>query len=228
MALIIAHRGAHSKAPENSLEAFKEAVKLKSYGIELDIHMTKDKKIIVMHDKNTKRMTGYDSEIKDLTLKQIKELKLPDNGKIPTLQEAFDLIKDKSFYFIDLREYEALDELIKIIRKNDMEKKVILSSDDIQILKRCYKLNKKIRLQFLASSLIKKGISTEKIIAIANKYSAVLVSISGDVITKDMVDDIHKNNLQANSLIKEEDFKKVKSYGVDYVMSNYPDKLIII
>lgn len=68
MTLRFAHRGASAYAPENSIQAFKKALTLKIDGVEFDVHLTKDKQIIVMHDDNVQRTTDGYGLIKDLTL----------------------------------------------------------------------------------------------------------------------------------------------------------------
>jgi glycerophosphoryl diester phosphodiesterase len=73
--LILGHRGARTLAPENSVPSFQKAIHCGADGIELDVHLTKDNKLVVMHDSTLKRVNGK-SEIylKDLTLKEVKQL----------------------------------------------------------------------------------------------------------------------------------------------------------
>ena len=100
---IIAHRGVHINAAENSLEAFKLALK-KEYIIEFDVHLLKDNTIVVFHDDNLKRMTGIDKDLKDCTYDEIKSLKLLNtNSYIPTLDEVLKLIDGKVPIIIELK-----------------------------------------------------------------------------------------------------------------------------
>ena len=72
----IAHRGLHSEvSPENSMAAFISAADNK-YPIELDVHLTKDGKIVVFHDSNIKRMCGEDKLISELNYAELKEYRL--------------------------------------------------------------------------------------------------------------------------------------------------------
>ncbi len=100
----IAHRGLHDKIyPENSLGAFKNAIK-KGYSIECDIHVTKDKKVVVFHDNNLKRMTGCNKFIKDCTYEELKQLSLNhSNYKIPLLSEVLKLVSGKVPLIIELK-----------------------------------------------------------------------------------------------------------------------------
>ena len=118
----IAHRGLHNeKFTENGMKAFQNAI---DHGVafEFDIHLTKDKQLVVCHDENLKRTTGKEGIIEDLTLKEIKDnYKLLDGGEIPTLQEVFDLNKERVPMVIEL----------KVFRKNYKE----LAAKSIEMFK---------------------------------------------------------------------------------------------
>ena len=72
--LIYAHRGASAYAPENTMSAFHEAARRYADGIELDVQMTKDGAIVVMHDEDVSRTTNSQGLVREKTLKEIKEL----------------------------------------------------------------------------------------------------------------------------------------------------------
>ena len=101
---IIAHRGVHDdKTPENSIISFKKAIN-KGYTIELDVHLTKDNKIVVFHDNNLKRLCGVNKIIEDLTYKEILNFCLKDSKlKIPLLEEVLLLINGKVGVLIELK-----------------------------------------------------------------------------------------------------------------------------
>ncbi len=111
-----AHRGYHSelfnnqKIPENSLDAFRQAI-VKNYSIEMDIHFTKDFKIIVFHDFFLGRLTTKTGFVFSKDLAYIKEANLPNNQKIPTIEEAFNLIDGRVPVLLEIK-------YSKHIRKN--------------------------------------------------------------------------------------------------------------
>ena len=102
----IAHRGLHDAAngvPENSLFSFQRAIENK-LPIEIDIHLTKDDQVVVFHDDNAERMCGDPRKIEEMTLDEIKELKLLNTGEnIPTLRECLDLVRGKVFLLIEFK-----------------------------------------------------------------------------------------------------------------------------
>lgn len=100
---LIAHRGVHIDAPENTIGAFKKAIK-RNYIIEFDVHLLKDNTIIVFHDNNLKRMIGEDKKLKDCTYEDIKDLRLLDTDyRIPTLNEVLKIIDGKVPIIVELK-----------------------------------------------------------------------------------------------------------------------------
>ncbi|NOZ47491.1 MAG: glycerophosphodiester phosphodiesterase [Chlorobi bacterium] len=108
--LIIAHRGESFDAPENTLAAINLAWEKNDDAVEIDIQLTKDNKIVVFHDYNTKRICGVDKRIESQTL---AELKLLDAGnfknikfrgeKIPTLNEVLNTIPSGKKLIIEIK-----------------------------------------------------------------------------------------------------------------------------
>lgn len=102
----VAHRGYHNQEfIENGLGAFKNAID-NNFAFELDVHLTKDEKLIVSHDASLKRTTGKEGIIEELTLDQIKsEYRLLDGGEVPTLEEVFELTKESVPIVVELKPY---------------------------------------------------------------------------------------------------------------------------
>ena len=100
----IAHRGLHDdKIPENSLAAFRAAIK-KNHPIELDVHLIKSGEVIVFHDDRLRRMCGIDADVCNCTFTKIRELYLKDTEeRIPLLTEALDLINGQVPVLIELK-----------------------------------------------------------------------------------------------------------------------------
>ena len=94
-----AHRGLHDKKigiPENSMAAFREAIRANK-GIELDVHLTKDKKIAVFHDDSLKRMCKVSGTIEEKTWEELKNLRLLETAEpIPLLEDVLHLVQGES------------------------------------------------------------------------------------------------------------------------------------
>ena len=135
---IITNRLIHNKyIPANSMKAFSLALK-KNIPIEFDVHILKDKNIVVFHDDNLKRMTNKDKFIKECTYEEIKDLKLKNtNEKIPLLKDVLKLVDGKVLLDIELKmdvtDHSLEDGLIEILK--DYNGKVILKSFDYRKVK---------------------------------------------------------------------------------------------
>lgn len=118
--LIIAHRGASAHAPENTLAAFELALQQGATGIELDVKLSNDKEIVVIHDAKIDRTTNKSGWVSKMTLAAIQELDAGSffspkfsHERIPTLAEVFDLIGNQAMINIELSNYVTpYDELI--------------------------------------------------------------------------------------------------------------------
>ena len=103
--LIIAHRGIHNNLniPENSIIAFKGAID-KNIPIEIDVHLTKDNKLVVFHDNNLFRMTGVNKLIRKCNYNDLQKLRLLNtNQKIPLLEEVLELVNNKVLIDIEIK-----------------------------------------------------------------------------------------------------------------------------
>ena len=107
-----AHRGLHDKEtgiPENSVAAFRRAAAL-GYGIELDVHLTKDRQLVVIHDHSAERMCGYKKMISDMTLEEIRELRLNDTQEaVPTFDEALNAVGGKVPLMVELKSAPGME-----------------------------------------------------------------------------------------------------------------------
>ena len=131
---LIAHRGIFDNkiVPENSIEAFKKAIR-KDYIIELDVNLTKDKKIVVFHDDLLDRMTNKKGKIKDYKLDELKDIKLLNtNYSIPTLSEVLKLVKGKVPLLIEMKYDNKSFELPRLLLKelSDYNGEVAIQSFD--------------------------------------------------------------------------------------------------
>jgi glycerophosphoryl diester phosphodiesterase len=95
---LIAHRGAHkgksTPLPENTLAAFRQALDIGVDWLELDVHMTQDGALVVIHDETVDRTTDGTGWVKDMTLEQLRALDAGNGERIPTFEEVLDLAKE--------------------------------------------------------------------------------------------------------------------------------------
>lgn len=136
-----AHRGVHSEFPENSLPAFAKAVEL-NMGIELDIHLTTDNKVVVFHDDNLKRMTGVNEYVKLNSYEQLQKYKLQNTEyTIPLLSEVLSLVNGKVPILIELKTNNNMKRLVAELKKllENYKGEIFLQSFNPFALSKCYK-----------------------------------------------------------------------------------------
>jgi glycerophosphoryl diester phosphodiesterase len=158
---IFAHRGSSAYAPENTLAAYKLAIDHQANGIELDVKLSADGQVIVMHDDTVDRTTNGTGRVKSLTLPELKKLDaglkfspLFKSEKIPTLAEVFDTIGRKIFINVELTNYSSPiddlpDKVISLVKKYGLETTVMLSSFNMIGLIRARNLLPKIPMGLL-------------------------------------------------------------------------------
>lgn len=142
---IVAHRGASEDAPENTLAAFRRAWELGVECVELDVHVTRDGHVVVMHDATTKRIGGRDRKIAEQTLAELRELdvgawKSPAfrGEKIPTLGEVLTTVPTGRTLFVEIKSGpETIPAIARAIRDGDPRPrggKIALQGFDAKIL----------------------------------------------------------------------------------------------
>lgn len=122
------------KLPENSLLAFKKAIEAGADGIELDVWLTKDGKVIVMHDETIDRTSDMKGKQKEMTLEELKRADIGMGEQIPTLEKVFEILPKNALINVELKDREAVKEVAEIVRANNPER-VMISSFDIEALK---------------------------------------------------------------------------------------------
>jgi len=229
---VIASRGASGYAPENTISAFKLAVKMGAKAIEFDVQMTKDGEIVAHHDFFLGRTAKGEGFIMDKTLSELKELDAGmwfsekyEGEEIPTLKEVFEVVPEDVELHIEIKklnvdEREVENEVFRLVSEAGRIGKTNFSSFDHECLKR---LNEKhdVKIGVLVSSnLIKpmKYLEANNL----NKYSFNQCAAFIDPRT---INEVHKEGLKV--LIYTVNDKKIadtmKEWGVDGIFCDYPD-----
>lgn len=228
----IAHRGFSGRYPENTNIAFAKAL-TEGYcdGIEVDVHMTRDNKIVIMHDALLDRTTTGTGYIKDHTLEELLEydagIKYDEKykgEKILCIKSAMELVKKYNIsLYIEIKDNEvAYDdieaELLDRVELVGVEDKVVLSSYNIETLKKI----KEHKPEVLTALLTK-----EMTYDIRSYQYTDILSCDYTQLTKEIVDTVHSLGRSVTAWVVDNkaDMRKVMEMGVDAVITNYPDTL---
>jgi len=168
MSLIFGHRGASGHAPENTLEAFRLAMEMGADGFELDVHMSRDGELVVIHDESVDRTTDGTGLVKDLTLAQLKSLDASNgmgnyrDARIPTLGEVFDLIRNTHHIVnVEVKTDECFypqieEKCLALAKEKGVEDRVIYSSFNHYTLIRLRQLKPDAKLGMLFGDIMIK------------------------------------------------------------------------
>ena len=137
---IFGHRGSPAHITENTISSFEKAIEQGVDGVEFDIRLSKDKKIVIFHDAGLERLAGKNKKIKELTYKQIQTISLAQDQKIPLLEDIVPLIHRVKALNIEIKSdgimkgHKILTPLIQFLDKHNIDDKCIVSSFNPLIL----------------------------------------------------------------------------------------------
>lgn len=236
---IIAHRGFSGVYPENTMLAFRKAIEIGADGIELDVHLSKDGQVMIIHDEALKRTTGLDGVISDYTRSELEKISAGKTKNdefgftpIPSLEEYLAFMaehKDK-FTNIELKTapvyYPEIEEkTLELVRKFDLEKNIIYSSFNWLSIERMQRLGTISETGLLFSGM-KLYNQAHIIKSLGINYFHPDFNDLTDEIVKSYLD--NKVGLNVWTVNEIEDMKVCLSWNIDGLITNFPDRAISI
>lgn len=225
---VISHRG-YWTAPnsaQNSLASFTKADSVGAFGSEIDVWLTADDKLIVNHDRIYK---GTDIDMEKSTLKEITSIVLPNGENIPTLDAYLRLVASKPNTRLILemkslsdlrREDLSAQKIVKALRKYDLLERTDFIAFSINACLAFRKLLPDARIFYLNGDLAPRSIK---------KLGLTGIDYSMKVLRKNpqWVEQAHKEGLEVNvwTVDTEEDMRYFIDLGVDYITTDYPERL---
>jgi len=240
----IAHRGASGYAPENTMAAFEKAFEMGADMLELDVQLSKDGQVVVIHDSTVERTTNGQGKVGDLTLEELRKL---DAGSwyqsefkgefVPTLTEVLERYGGRIGLLIEIKSpshHPGIEQKIaKCLEKSMMSSNgsgrykdmVIVQSADTDSLLQFHKLMPHIPLGVVITS--SREISVQQLQNM--KAYADYVSVSMRLITKGMVQKIHQSDMKTlvwtvRDMLQIPYFLQI---DVDGIITDYPDRVPI-
>lgn len=210
--VIMAHRGFDDVAPENTLVSFRKAYEIGANMLELDVHLTKDGQLVIMHDSTLDRTTTGKGAVSDKTLEELKQLdagikysKVFTGEKIPTLDEVLAYAKDKISVNIEIKSSAISDvtpkpgtgieeKVVNLVKKYNMEEYVMISCFKGKALKRVKTFSPKISTGLL---LVSGRLFTSQVEYVSTVRADAVHEFSKFVSSKD-VQKGHKYGIKQN------------------------------
>ena len=218
--LKIGHRGAKGYVAENTLASFEKAINLAVNGIELDVHLSLDKEIVVIHDETIDRTTNGKGLVKNLS-----SLELQSYG-IPKLSQVLDLINNKVLVNIELKSNDIVEKVITLIDFYISDKKwnpenFIISSFNWESLSKVKSLDKNIKIGVLTDD------NLEFAMAFAKENEAFSINPHFKLLNAENVKRIQKEGFEVHTWTVNsfEDISQVKKMNVNAIISDFPDRI---
>lgn len=224
---IIAHRGYFQTQPtttENSITALQNAQKLKIYGSEFDVRMSKDGVLVINHDEHHGKM-----EISETDFKELAKLKLSNGEKYPTLKDYLKSgKKDKALKLIveikpaktEALENEMVEKIVKMIKEMKLESQCEYISFSLNICKQIKKIAPDFKVQYLRGELSPQQIKEEGLDGLDYHYSVFQKNPTW--ISEANALGLITNSWTVNDV---EAYNELKRQGVKFVTTNIPDQL---
>lgn len=228
MVRVVAHRGNSSAAPENTLSAFKSALDAGIRIVELDVRLSGDGQVVVMHDADAGRTTNSSGLLRNMTLDEIKEL---DAGswfspqfageRVPTLREVLNLIRGRAGVYVEIKDEDKVlvNKVLKLLADTDMSGNAVIISFIEESLA---------RVKELAPEQVTSLLSCNPdIIERAKELGTDGVSPAHTIVDRRFVEEAHKAGLFVATWTVDtpEDLQRMLDAGVDTVTSNKPEMI---
>ncbi|RAL22499.1 glycerophosphodiester phosphodiesterase [Thermoflavimicrobium daqui] len=252
--LVIAHQGGELLAPADTLAAFEKAHRLNVDVLELDIHMTKDGHLVTIHDDTVDRTTNGKGRVDELSLKELQRLdagyRFKDlkgeysfRGKgvyIPTLDEVFSKYGKDHYFNIEIKDAYPLKgksqiehKLWQLIQKHKLEKKVVVTSFEDDIVDRFIEESKGetgigASLAEVAQFVILNQLWLDGLYRPSAHVIQIPIEYSGmNLKDKSLIDAAHRLNMQVHywTIDDKKTMKELIQLGADGIITNRPDLL---
>ena len=213
---VTAHRGYSGKYPENTLLAFNKAIESNADEIELDVRLSKDNKVIVIHDSNLNRVANINKFVSNMKYDDIKKIDVGDNEKIPLLDDVLRLIQDKDIKInIELKSIDKNEKLVQdtidLVNKYNVKEKCYFSSFEYSMLLKVKEIDSSFKILFISNT--NDNLFNYEVDGYSLNYKCVDINL---------VKHIHKNNKEIHvwTVNDEDDIKNVIKMGVDNIITN--------
>ncbi len=229
--LVIAHRGASVVEPENTLRAFAAAIHQGAEMIELDLQVTRDGQVIVLHDDDLNRTTDRSGRVDHLTFSEVREADAGKGERVPSLKETLELARGRARLYLEIKDARAGAETLRIVRMLNCRDEVMLASFDLDLMKWLGETVSDIELGIIIGNwtLDPQVRWREAFPWLAlREINYHVLSVNVEMCFSLLVDRMQKEGkrVYAWTADSEPAFARLLTRGVDGICTNLPDKLI--
>lgn len=217
--------------PENTLRAFDLAIKQGAQMIELDLQLTRDNRVVVIHDAVLDHTTDLKGRVDHLSLAEVRKADAGKGERIPTLEETLDLTRRKASLYLEIKDPRAAAETLRLVRASRRQAEVMLASFDIDLMRRLGREVADIELGVILGTMsinpIVRWREAAPWIALRSINYQVL-SLRVGLCFKHLAHQVkeHGKKLFVWTADDEKQFSRMIARRVDGIVTNVPDRLI--
>jgi len=230
--LVIGHRGASADAPENTIAAFELALEQGADGLELDLHLSRDEQLVVLHDFTLERTTDGAGPVSERSVRELKRL---DAGgwrgrsfrgqRVQTLPEVLERFRDRARFWIELKAGSALypgieERVVSAIEIYDVVDRALVQSFDLDAIARVRALSREVRVGALAAEAPLDR-------ALLHRGAVDAICPGADGLTEEMVGEIRRAGLDSYVWTVNEPARmdRLVEWGVSGIITDRPGLL---
>jgi glycerophosphoryl diester phosphodiesterase len=219
---VIAHRGAAAIEPENTLLGFRRAIELGADWTECDVHLTKDARLVVVHDDTVDRTTNGTGAVRELTFEEVRALDAGKGERVPTLEEVLATVKGKIRLQVELKGAGTEAPAVRTVKEINMEREVLFTSFHLEWLRKVKEMDPSLQVGALFDK------PTERACREALHAGARSIHVFYKRLTWGLVEEAHRLGLHVSAWNpdSEPEWRAMMALGVDLIGTNRPDRLI--
>ncbi|GAB2804406.1 glycerophosphodiester phosphodiesterase [Halomonas shantousis] len=227
---VTAHRGSSMKAPENTLAAIEQAIADGADYIEMDVRLLKDGNIVLSHDRNLRRLTGFDQDLRELTLDEVRETDVGSwfgdafiGERLATFEEAIELSQGRVDLYVELKPDQGettrlAEAVIARLRQHDILDSSVIASLDPAVINEVERLAPEVRTTLFLQFLLPGALFTT---------DADIIGLRHTQATPDTVRDVHRSGRELHVWTVNDTgaMSRYVDMGVDNIITDRPDAL---
>ncbi len=237
---VIAHRGFSGKAPENTLVAVRRAIELGADMVEIDVSLTRDGHVVVLHDETLDRTTDGEGLLSAATLEEVRKL---DAGswfssefageKVPTLAEVLDLVRGRILLNIEIKgeavsdetEGGIADKVLRLVGDRDMKDEIVISSFEPEALRQARELDPHVKTASLYNRELHSGMGPVEVMDAVGSNG---FNLSSKGITAEIVGLCHDAGrpVAVYTVNEKAEMKRQIALGVNALFTDRPDRML--
>lgn len=222
---VIAHRGASGSYPENTLLAFREALAAGARWLELDVHLSADRQLLVIHDAHLQRTTSGHGRVGQYPFTELRQLDAGLGEPIPLLEEVLDLASGRAGVNIELKGRETGKAVAALLRKRTSGGKadqVLVSSFNMDELRQLSAQLPRIAVGLLAEKV------DQQLWRFVEELQPWSLHLRSDCVDRQLVGEAHRRGLKllAYTVNDPRQLQQLKDVGVDGVFTDFPERFV--